>query len=50
MQNIVMEKGEFRKQEKYHYWRGFRACMILVVAPGVLLLIVLAQLWVNANI
>lgn len=32
------------------FWRGFRACLILVVVPIVLTIIVLAHVWVNANI
>lgn len=34
---------------KYHYWRGFRACLILIVAPIMITLVVLANLFINAN-
>lgn len=34
---------------KYHYWRGFRACLILIVVPIVITILVAMQLFVNAN-
>ena len=33
------------EQSKYDYWRGFRACLILVVAP-LLLAIVVSCNWI----
>lgn len=35
---------------KYNYWRGFRACLVLVVAPIVLGLVVLANIFINNNL
>lgn len=32
---------------KMNYWRGFRACMILIVAPLVLGIIVLLNLFIK---
>jgi hypothetical protein len=34
---------------KANYWRGFRACLILIVAPIVGVLIVWAHIFINAN-
>ena len=32
------------------YWRGFKACLVFIVLPIVLIIIATAQIWVNANI
>lgn len=35
------------EQSKYHYWRGFRACLVLVVTPLVVGVIVLLNLFIK---
>lgn len=52
MENIEYEftEEEMTQYRKQNYWRGFRACLILIVAPIVLIIIATAQIWVNANI
>ncbi len=41
---------EKAQERKANYWRGFRACLILIVAPIVIALVVWANIFINANI
>ncbi len=47
---IEEEEEKEIKFRKANYWRGFRACLILVVFPIVLGLVVLANIFINNNI
>lgn len=40
---------ELEAYRKYHYWRGFKACLVLIVAPIVIAIVVAMQMFVNAN-
>lgn len=45
-----MENEKLEEYRKANFWRGFRACLILVVAPIVLGLVVLANIFINNNL
>lgn len=38
-----------RQIQKRNYWRGFRACMILVVVPGVIAFILFCDAIIKLN-
>lgn len=43
-------ENKYKEVIESAWGRGFKACLVFVVAPLVISIIVLAQVWVNANI
>ena len=50
MINYDFTAKELTRYRKEQYWRGFVACLVFVVAPIVLGLVVLANIFINNNI
>lgn len=38
------------EKSKFDYWRGFKACLVFVVLPLLLVLVGLAHIFININI
>ena len=50
MTNNTFTDKELVQYRKYHFKRGFKICLLVVVLPIVVTIIILAQWWVNQNI
>lgn len=43
-------ENKYKEVIQSAWGRGFKACLVFVIAPLLLTIIVLAHIWVNANI